>query len=30
MFEKISINQMVTDALLNFEDYYPDNQLNLF
>ena len=29
MFEKISINQMVTDALLNFEDYYPDNQLNL-
>ena len=30
MFEKISINQMVTDALLNFEDCYPDNQLNLF
>ena len=30
MFEKISINQMVIDALQNSEDCYPDNQLNLF
>jgi len=30
MFEKISINQMVMDALQNFEDCHPNNQLNLF
>lgn len=30
MFEKISIHQMVTDALLNFDDRHPGNQLNLF
>lgn len=30
MFEKISINQMVSDALLNIDDPVPDNQMNLF
>ena len=30
MFEKISIDQLVTDALLNIDDAYVDNQLNLF
>jgi IS4 transposase len=30
MFEKISIHQMVTDALLNFDDIDPNNQLKLF
>lgn len=30
MFEKISIDQLVTDALLNLDDAYVDNQLNLF
>lgn len=30
MFEKITINQMVTDALLNIDDPAVDNQLNLF
>jgi len=29
-FEKITINQMVTDALLNIDDPMLDNQLNLF
>ena len=30
MFEKISIDQLVTDALLNLDDAYLDNQLTLF
>jgi len=30
MFEKIPIDQLVTDALLRFDDYPTDNQLNLF
>lgn len=30
MFEKIPLDQLVTDALLNFEDTSSDNQLNLF
>jgi hypothetical protein len=30
MFEKITINQMVSDALLNIDDPAIDNQLNLF
>jgi len=30
MFEKISIDQLVTDALLNIDDAYVDNQLTLF
>lgn len=30
MFEKASIHQMVTDALLNFDDCGPNNQLKLF
>lgn len=30
MFEKTPIDQLVTDALLNFDDYPIDNQLNLF
>lgn len=30
LFEKIAIDQLVTDALLNFDDYPVDNQLNLF
>jgi len=30
LFKKIAIDQLVTDALLNFDDYPVDNQLNLF
>jgi hypothetical protein len=30
LFEKIAIDQLVTDALLNCDDYPVDNQLNLF
>jgi hypothetical protein len=30
MFEKITLNQMVSDALLNIDDPSLDNQLNLF
>ncbi|MFZ0435930.1 MAG: IS4 family transposase [Chthoniobacterales bacterium] len=30
LFEKIAIDQLVTDALLKFDDYPVDNQLNLF
>jgi len=30
MFEKITLNQMVSDALLNIDDPMLDNQLNLF
>jgi hypothetical protein len=30
MFEKIPIEQLVTDALLNFDDYPVDNQMLLF
>jgi len=29
MFEKIQINQLVTDAALNFDDHQADNQLHL-
>ena len=30
MFEKISLDQLVTTALLHFDDHHVDNQLNLF
>ena len=30
LFEKIAIDQLVTDALLNVDDFPVDNQLNLF
>ena len=30
MFEKNPIDQLVTDALLNFDDHPIDNQMNLF
>ena len=30
MFEKTTIDQLVTDALLNFDDYPIDKQMNLF
>lgn len=30
MFEKISIDQLVIDALLNCDDQSVDNRLNLF
>ena len=30
MFEKIPIEQLVTDTLLNFDDYPIDNQMLLF
>jgi hypothetical protein len=30
MFEKITLYQLVTDALLNCDDTHPDNQLTLF
>lgn len=30
LFWKTSISQMVTDALLNFDDHQSDNQLSLF
>ena len=30
MFEKTTLNQMVSNALLNIDDSELDNQLNLF
>jgi hypothetical protein len=30
MFEKIPLHQLVTTALLHFDDQHVDNQLNLF
>jgi len=30
MFEKIPLDQLVADTILNFDDYPIDNQMNLF
>jgi hypothetical protein len=30
MFEKIPIDQLVADAILNFDDHHSDNQMLLF
>ena len=30
MFEKNPLNQLIVDALLNFDDHLIDNQMNLF
>jgi len=30
MFEKIQIDQLVANTILNFDDYPIDNQMNLF